>query len=198
MFARSLLPYRPGEDFGWRKNMDWLERCLDRIGILFIYVAVMGVLILFVFVCLSAFMRYFLGSPFHFTEEVVALIFLVMVFLTLPYATNHRRHIQVTVLTQLLTDRWQTIAVIFNSVGILVFAIWYTILSFEFTAFAERIGAISDQASIPLWPWMALIPISVGLTALIVFLQLIRVLTGTQSVQSKEIGLEAGEEIRGH
>src|SRR3546814_20388170 len=61
------------------------------------------------FVALSAVMRYVVGAPFSFTEEMVGLFFSALVLLALPYVTLHWQHIEVRILTDRLPPalrRW--------------------------------------------------------------------------------------------
>ncbi|MEQ8345220.1 MAG: TRAP transporter small permease [Sneathiellaceae bacterium] len=158
--------------------MTRLAGMLDRIGGGLILVAACAAVLLTLFVCLSAAMRYLFGSPFHFTEELVALLFLAMVFLTLPAATSRRQHIRVTLVTARLRGSWRSVANAFNVAVILAFSTWFGIEAFRFADFAVEIGAITEQSGIILWPWMAVLPASAGLAALISLLQLAQAVTG--------------------
>jgi len=55
-----------------------------------------------IFVSLSAIMRYVIGKPFGFTEELVGLLFAALVCLALPYVTARRNHIEITLIFDLL------------------------------------------------------------------------------------------------
>ena len=104
-----------------------------------LYVATAAGILVTVFVALSSMMRYAIGKPFAYTEELVGLLFATMVFLSLPYCTLRRRHIEVT----LLTDR------------LLLFCIWYGTFAWEFVAVSWQLHSKSDMGGILLWPWMA-------------------------------------------
>ena len=56
------------------------------------------------FVVLSSVMRYVVGAPFAFTEELVGLLFTAMIFAGMPVCTLRRTHISVTIIPDLLSD----------------------------------------------------------------------------------------------
>lgn len=108
-----------------------------------------------VFVALSSIMRYALGKPLAYTEELVGLLFATMVYLSLPYCTMHRRHIEVTILTDRFPPavrRWSDLA---SALLVLLFCVWYGTFAWEFVSVSWRLNAKSDMGGIPLWPWMA-------------------------------------------
>lgn len=155
-----------------------LELFLERFCALLVYVAALAVVTLTGFVCLSAIMRYVLGTPFHFTEELVALLFLTTVFLTLPYSALRGQHICVTLLTARLRGLASRFMQIINLSVILAFSVWFFSLSLDFTLFGHEIGARSEQSDLLLWPWMALMPLALALVGFVSGWQVIRVLRG--------------------
>lgn len=155
-----------------------LELFLERFCTLLVYVAALAVIALTGFVCLSAIMRYVLGTPFHFTEELVALLFLTTVFLTLPYSALRRQHISVTLLTGRLRGMGSRLMQIVNLTVVLVFSVWFFSLSLDFTLFGHELGARSEQSDLLLWPWMALMPLTLALVAVVSVWQVILVLRG--------------------
>lgn len=76
--------------------MPRMEVVFTAISRVLLFVAAASVFAMTALVALSAYMRYFVGSPFVFTEELVALLYLVMVFLTIPICAIRREHITVT------------------------------------------------------------------------------------------------------
>lgn len=117
--------------------------------------AVCGV-ILTVFVALSAVMRYALGQPFNFTEELVGLLFSALVFLALPYVTVHRRHICINLLTSQFPPALRRVTDLAADLLVVLFCIWFGYYAFDFTAFSRELGSRSDLAGLTLWPWMSL------------------------------------------
>jgi len=84
--------------------MDTLERLLLRISRGLTYLATISLLLMAVLVITSAIMRYFVGRPFRFTEELVALLYMAMVYLAIPLVTARRAQITVSVLPERLAQ----------------------------------------------------------------------------------------------
>lgn len=156
--------------------MSQLDRMLRRIAHALTHVAAAAILALTGFVVLSAFMRYFLGKPFNFTEELVGLLFMVMIFCALPLATVGHAHIRVTIAIQGLSPSARRAAELFNLLVIGIFAGWLAYAAYGFTEFSYEIGARTDQAEWPLAPWMAVMPLVLLLLLLIVAVQAWRLL----------------------
>ena len=154
--------------------MHRIETALHALSRSIVYVATVAALLLTGLVVLSAVMRYLVASPFHFTEELVGLLFMTMVFFTLPYGISERRHIRVTIFTRLLPPRGKRVAEAFNSVIVIIFGSLFFVQSWKFTAFTHEIGARSEQSEIVLAPWMATIPATIGLLVLVALVQLVR------------------------
>ena len=65
--------------------MQRIETLLYALTRIIVHIGTVAALLLTGLVVLSSIMRYLLGSPFHFTEELVGLLFMAMVFLTVPF-----------------------------------------------------------------------------------------------------------------
>ena len=124
------------------------------------------------FVALSAIMRYFVGSPFGFTEELVALMFLAMVFFTIPISTVRREHIVVTVCVERVRPPLKRVLALVAALVMVAFSVWFVIESWSTMAFSAKIGARTDQVRLLLWPWMAIMPAIMALVAFVALLQL--------------------------
>ena len=154
--------------------MQRIETLLYALTRIIVHIGTVAALLLTGLVVLSSIMRYLLGSPFHFTEELVGLLFMAMVFLTVPFGFSERKHIRVTVLTRLLSPKAQQASEVFASIVAIAFTTWFFIESWKFTAFAYDLGARTEQTELILTPWMALMPITFGLVIAVVFVQLCR------------------------
>ena len=120
-----------------------------------LYVATAGGILITVFVALSSMMRYAIGKPFAFTEELVGLLFSTMVFLSLPYCTLRRRHIEVTLLTDRFPPALRRVSALTSALLVLLFCIWYGTFAWEFVLVSWQLHSKSDMGGILLWPWMA-------------------------------------------
>ncbi|MCC7048965.1 MAG: TRAP transporter small permease [Alphaproteobacteria bacterium] len=150
--------------------MDALEALIRRICLAMLYVATGAGIVLTWFVAVAAVMRYVVGSPFPFTEEVVGLLFVVMVFLTLPYCTIENQHIRVTILSDRFTGLGRTLSALGSLVCVLVFCAVYGFYSFNFASLSFWLNSTSDIGRFTLWPWMAVMPLAALLMGIAAFL----------------------------
>ena len=89
--------------------------------------AALAVVAMTALVSLSVVMRYVVGSPFAFTEELVALLYLAMAFLTIPIGTIRREHIVVSVAVERAGPRTQRVLALLAAVVMVVFAVWFVV-----------------------------------------------------------------------
>ena len=124
----------------------------------------------------SVIMRKFANTPLHITEEVVGLLLSVALFLGLPIVTLRNRHVHVSLLTTYVSGKAKALVQVLGlTVGIVFFGwlIWETIPWFEF-AFKRNIK--TETTRILLYPWMALMPLSLTLACTIIIARLFGVI----------------------
>lgn len=147
---------------------------LGRVAKLALGAAAGASLLMTALVVLASVMRYVFGAPFRFTEELVALLYSAILFLTMPLCTLRNQHIGMP----LVVDRVRPVARrglrMLASLVTLAFALWFSIEAIRFAAFSREIGARSEQVDLLLWPWMAVMPASMIFVAIIVVAQLAR------------------------
>ncbi|MEP7207309.1 MAG: TRAP transporter small permease [Casimicrobiaceae bacterium] len=154
------MPSAPGVT-GESRRMRLIENVCDSL----LLVATAAGMLLTGLVVLSAAMRYVVGSPFAFTEEIVGLLFAAMVFLSFPSCTIHRRHIEVTLISERLPPGARRVARTAGNVLILLFCAWYGTYAWEFASVSWRLHSKSDVGGIVLWPWMGTMVLSCFLIA---------------------------------
>ncbi|MEM1427907.1 MAG: TRAP transporter small permease [Pseudomonadota bacterium] len=114
----------------------------------------------------SVLMRHVAGAPFRFTEELVGLFVTAAFFLALPLVTLNGDHVRVRLLVAALPPRgarWARLAAGLFGIVFCVWFVWLCLPWFEF-AFDRRIK--TEVARLLMYPWMALMPLSLGLAAL--------------------------------
>ncbi|APE45487.1 C4-dicarboxylate ABC transporter [Sulfitobacter alexandrii] len=115
----------------------------------------------------SVIMRRFAGTPLHITEDVVGLLLTAMLFLALPLVTLRAQHVRVSIVADALTPRFGgAVHVAAMLVGIVFFG-WIFIKALPWLEFAWKRNLRSETARLLLYPWMAALPLSVGLTWII-------------------------------
>ncbi|ROP99476.1 TRAP-type C4-dicarboxylate transport system permease small subunit [Stella humosa] len=138
-------------------NVVW--RSIDRLFTGLLWIGVVAGMLMTTFVVLASVMRYFVGAPFRFTEELVGLLFVAVAFIGLPWATLHNRHLRITLIPDKLPPAVRRITDKVAALLVIVFCAVFAAQSWEFAAFSLSLNARSDMGGIPLFPWMALMPI---------------------------------------
>lgn len=154
--------------------MSILERAFARIARTMLYVSAIALLVMTALVVTASFMRYLLGRPFDFTEELVALLYMSLVFLAIPLVTVERSHISISVLPAQLQKRIRGLLRAGASLVMIAFCTWFTIETYAFVEESRRFNSKSEQVEILLWPWMAVIPITAAFVTIIAVFQLFR------------------------
>lgn len=110
--------------------------------------------------------RHIANAPFRFTEELVGLLMTAAFFLALPYATLKAEHVRLQILAAALPPRLQAAMAALAGLFGVAFCLWVASLSGPWLEFAVKRGIKTEVARLVLYPWMALLPASMLMTAL--------------------------------
>lgn len=138
----------------------------NRLATVLSYIAAGLAVAMFAFVTLSSIMRYVIGSPFSFTEELVGLLFTAMIFAGLPVITLRQKHICVTIVPDLLPPRGKDIMQRLAHLLIFAFCLWFGKLTWDYLQTTIALDARSAGSRLILWPWTAVLPLSCALAGL--------------------------------
>lgn len=114
----------------------------------------------------SVTMRYFAFAPFRFTEELVGLLMSAAFFLALPLVTLRSEHVKVTVLLTTLSPITRRLVAALAGLFGIVFCMWFFALCVPWMEFAFERNIKTEVGRLLLYPWMAVLPVSMLLTAL--------------------------------
>jgi len=140
-------------------------------------------LVLLVFI--GSVLRYVAGTPLAIADESASLLFLSGALSTLTYGYLDNKLIRISLVWDKLSSQWQRIAdAIGNLAGAMVFGVvFWTTLLFAWDTYTH--GTRTIMTDIPLWPWAMVVPASLGLLSLSMFLtalaQLIDLLSGVHN-----------------
>lgn len=154
------------------RGLTWLARCAAHAA------AILAILVAG-FVALSAAMRYFVGRPFAFSDELVGLMVVTLAFMALPHALAENRHIRITALTDRLPTRMQKLA---GAVGLAILLGFVVVFGLEMRAaiaYAIRFNVRGEMGGLPLYPWMLTIPVALALTGLLATVRFLRATTAS-------------------
>ncbi len=113
----------------------------------------------------SVAMRYLAYTPLRFTEELVGLLMTSAFFLALPLVTLKAEHVRVQILVSRLHGRVRLwIGLVAGLLGA-AFCLWFFALCLPWFEFAYARGIKTEVGRLLMYPWMALLPISMLLTA---------------------------------
>lgn len=119
-----------------------------------------------VLIGVSVAMRHVANAPLHFTEELVGLLMTAAFFLALPLVTLKAEHVRVSIVVASLTDRHaRWLGIVAGLFGV-AFCLWYFALCMPWLEFAFDRNLKTEVARLLMYPWMALIPLSLVLTAI--------------------------------
>jgi TRAP-type C4-dicarboxylate transport system permease small subunit len=142
------------------------------------HASVVAGMLLTLFVVLSAFMRYMIGAPFYFSDELVGLLTAAMFLLALPNGLVNNSHLRITLVVDRLPPFGRAIAEAVAKLILVAFATVFMVQSYHFTIDSYNFGSRSEMAEILLYPWMALMPAVFALMILIVANSFLAILLG--------------------
>lgn len=118
---------------------------------------------IFVLVVGAVVMRYGLGSPFRFTEELSGLLLAQMVFLAIPLTLTAHINIRVTLLSDLTSGPLRRLFWVIGQLIMVAFCAVFAWEAWGLTEFTMRLNLRTEQVRLPLSPWM------IAMTAAVVF-----------------------------
>ena len=160
-------------------------RGLEYLALAFAALAAVGLSLIVGIIVTSVVMRKFANSPLHITEEIVGLLLSVALFLGLPIVTLRSKHVRVSLLTTYVSGKSRAalqVAALVVGIGFFGWLIWETIAWFEF---AYKRNLKTETTRILLYPWMALMPLSLAVTGVIPVARLVGIIEREEGYESK-------------
>jgi len=157
-----------------RSTSEWLSlvaKVIVRTGGLFAsYVCLCGMLVLLI---LDPFLRYIVGSPFYWSNEVSTFLMMLMAFTGFGITLAKGEHVRATLIFSRLPQKAQNVLWIIISlvtifyVGLVAYAVTRLALS------SLEFSAVTPTAELPFFPWQLLA--ALGLIAFLVALIMLAV-----------------------
>lgn len=142
------------------KTLQFLERYFERI------LMTGALLVMAVVLFAQVIMRYFLRSPFVWSEELARYILVWTAIIGVSLAVRERRHISVDFLPVVLGDRSLKVFSLLSHIGVLAFSIIIIFASVPLIQRLQMIGQTSPALGIPMWMIYAAMPVGFALTAI--------------------------------
>ncbi|GAA0402052.1 hypothetical protein GCM10009133_08530 [Cocleimonas flava] len=144
-----------------------LSRAIDFTAKSFFKIGVFSGAVMALLVLVSTLLRYVLGQPISFSDELAGLLFLTMAFTTFPHILNESGHISLDLLIKRMPSFLQKICAYFGMLVFITFAVVFTYQAWKYMGFSKQINSRTDVSGILLWPWMALMPLSMILCVIV-------------------------------
>jgi TRAP-type C4-dicarboxylate transport system permease small subunit len=112
-------------------------------------------------------MRYALAAPFRFTEELSGLLLSAMAFCALPFAMAGNANIRVTLVTERLGPAARRLFWVIGQAIMVGFCAIFAWEAWGIAEFTLRLNLSSEQARLPLGPWVALMPAMLAFTGFV-------------------------------
>lgn len=165
------------------KNL--LRQGLEKLALALASVAVLGMISIVAIIVTSVIMRKFANSPLHMTEEVVGLLLSVSLFLGLPMVTLKAKHVRVALLANMLSRNLQThLQTLALIVGIGFFG-WLIYKAVPWFEFGHRLNLKTETTRILLYPWMAMLPLSLTVTCSILLARLLGIIDRVEETETE-------------
>ncbi len=127
----------------------------------------------------DVFLRYVVGDPSVWANEVSAVLLILVVFATLPHVTIQREHLGNDMVYLMLGSRGKRVTA---GAGYLCGAIFGGVLAFRsFTAMldAHRYNEGTQNVDFPYWPFYGVMTVSAALVVVICILQIAFAISGS-------------------
>lgn len=142
------------------------EQWLRRLFVLLAMLASGAAVAIVVLVGASVTMRHIAQAPLRFTEELVGLLMTAAFFLALPLVTLEAKHVRVQIVIASLPSNWAGRLCILSGIFGFVFTFWFFWLCLPWFEFAYQRTIKTEAARLLMYPWMAILPVSMLLTSI--------------------------------
>ncbi|MFL9812612.1 TRAP transporter small permease [Stutzerimonas sp. VN223-3] len=130
----------------------------------------------------SVVVRYFVGAPSLWIDEVVGFLVVGIVMFGAACALREGRHIGVDLVTELMSPRWQRWAQIWSMSVVLVLSIFLIVNGWQTAMFSKSIGMVTQgYLELPMYQLQLLIPLGGFLLALAAIDSLLRLACGASA-----------------
>jgi len=141
-----------------------LEMYFNRLFVGMAVAATISGSLIIVLVAASVTMRHVALAPFRFTEELVGLLMTAAFFLALPLVTLRAEHVRVQIVVNSLPRRLSRALCVAAALFGMVFTAWFFWLCLPWFEFAWQRNIKTEVGRLLMYPWMALLPLSMLLT----------------------------------
>ncbi|USH05332.1 TRAP transporter small permease [Grimontia kaedaensis] len=132
-----------------------------------LWLAVCAAALMVLLVFTASLIRYFFYAPWSPTEELVGFLFYSSCFLCLPATTWEARHIQISLFDNVLPIPLRAALKNLAALCLIIMLGVLVIYGLENAVFTHSLGARSEMTKMALYPWMFVMPFSLGSMAIV-------------------------------
>jgi TRAP-type C4-dicarboxylate transport system permease small subunit len=130
----------------------------------------------------SVVVRYFVGEPSLWIDEVVGFLVVGIVMFGAACALREGRHIGVDLVTELMSPHWQRWAQIWSMSVVLILSVFLIVNGWQTAMFSKSIGMVTQgYLELPMYQLQLLIPLGGFLLALAAIDSLLRLACGASA-----------------
>ena len=140
--------------------MSLFDRLVRRLAALGVAAAALALLASLVLIVYSVVMRYLLGQPAPWVDELVGYLLVACVMLAAADALLEGEHLAVDLVTERLPPRGKRLTLLFGLVAVGLSALLLAVEGSDMVAFSRRVGLMSNgYMAVPMWVPQLLVPI---------------------------------------
>ncbi|MBA1279595.1 MULTISPECIES: TRAP transporter small permease [Pseudomonadaceae] len=135
----------------------------------------------------SIVVRYFVGQPSLWIDEVVGFLVVGIVMFGAACALREGRHIGVDLVTEMMSPRWQRWTQVWSMSVVLVLSVFLIVNGWQTAMFSKSIGMVTQgYLELPMYQLQLLIPLGGFLLALAAIDSLLRLACGASAFVAHE------------
>jgi TRAP-type C4-dicarboxylate transport system permease small subunit len=112
--------------------------------------------IMIAIVSLNVVLRYFFNAPLSWGEEMNGMLLFLVLFLSMTYAWDQKKHIRMEIVYVLFKGVWRSLADLIAGICGIIFFSMLAVQCFRDMPYMIKTSESSDVLMVPLWPFRAL------------------------------------------
>lgn len=151
-----------------------MVRLIELLGKVLTRISVFASMLMAALVVLGVTMRYLVGAPLSFSDEIVGLLFVLIAFTILPACELYGKNITVTLLVDSFPPGVRAVCRVISQILVLVFSVALGLLAWEFAMVSARFNASMASLDFSLVPWILIMPVTLVVLGIVAIVRMFR------------------------
>lgn len=156
-----------------------IDRVVSGVTLAFAGLGVLALAGILILMLAAVVRRYIWSAPLAFTEELSGLLLGVAVFALLPYTAGRELNIRVTILSARIGVTAGRVLFVAGQAVLVAFTAIFAWQAWQITAFTQRLNLLSEQARLPLTPFLYVTLAGIVLVGLVAVWRAVRPIAGS-------------------